>query len=567
MGGVGLKRAMSLLVVACAVLIVAPRGSAFSTSRSDGTGPLDTEADLLDALHFEELIKDHLHYDQPHSQLYNTRERIRGDIQRTIGEGDAGLYTAAYLSAQSYRYALARREIAKSPPAGPVRAFWTGQAAAAKDLVDRIARKYHLLINIAKNWQTQLDPKVSPEGEEPLDDGYIDFGGGVFPGEPGFLFRTCNPTDAPTPFNIRHWFGNHQSVVTLAWDDGKTYDCIGATSRDQYAGATNGLTTALDLVGPYDPALKKMIATDLMAMSDYAIKYLFNQPRPHGNVVVPEVNGGNDLNNFISPLFVYTPIAQMNIVQTGRNAARAIGDVAKLLRYDVLWAEQMGVEAPQLTASMEIDASNPHDAYYKYHLNHLTFDNVIRHEPSPLNRNLIRAGLAVQDATTGDDQNALFNAMVYSLTGEPKRLEAAVRHHREWVDYREHADAVFNNIDYRSRCGVDLECAPKDQVDILQTVPGGDEIVIPFRPGTDPLLRALNPIPVALRRPADFMWQKDPTIIVGCGGGNVGACEGTDRWEGDGTDFLQTYWMIRYYTEVARPQYSPLPAWNGPRFR
>jgi hypothetical protein len=564
-----LRRTVAVaIVVVCAALLVAPRTAAYTTAISDGTGPLDTAADLADALHFEELIVDHLHYDQPHSQLYNTTERIRGDIQRTIGEGDAGLYTGAYLAAESYRYALARREIRKALLGSRVHAFWTAQAAEAKDLVDRITRKYHLLINIAKNWQTALAPTIGDHEKEPLDDGYFDFGGGLFPGEPGLLFRTCNPDDAPPPFNIHQNFPpNHPSLVQLRWDDEKTYDCIGATSRDQYAGATNGLTTALDLVGPYDASLRNMVANDLMAMSDYAIKYLFNQPRPHGDVVIPEVNGGNDLSNFISPLFVYTPIAQMNMVMVGLNAARAVGNASKLLKYNVVWADQIATELPQLQASMEIDASNPHDAYYKYHLNHLTFDNVIRHMAEPINRDRAKAGLAVMDATTGDDQNALFEAMTYSLTGERWRLDAAVRHHREWVDYRAHADAVFNIIDYRSRCGVDLECAPKDQVDILQKLPGGDELVIPFKPGTDPLLRALNPIPVGIRRPADFMWQKDPTIIVGCGGGNVGACEGSERWEGDGTDFLQTYWMIRYYSEVARPPLAPLPAWTGPRFR
>ncbi len=566
-----MRRRMRVVLggVLVALALVASSGLAVAAppaSVSDGTGPLDTTADLEAALHFEDVMDEHFIYGQPLNLYYNTIDRVPGDIDRSAHEGDAGLYTGAYLAAQSYRYVLAKQEIAKATPSSEVHDFWTGQLAEAKDRIDVMVAKYHLLINIAKNWQTQFNPTVN--GSDPTAVGFIDFGGGIFPGEPGLLMRACHPSDAPTEFNLKDHFGPFPGSITLKWDDGRFYDCLGHTSRDQYAGATHGLTTALDLIGPHDPVLRNTVAKDIMAITDYAVKYLMNQPRPHGQVVIPEI-GGNDLRGFISPLFVYTPYARMNLIQVGRNAARKIGDQQKLLRYNALWTSELITTAPQLSASMMIDATNPYDAYYKYHLNFLTGDNMIRHEPNETVRNLIRQSLAVQDASTRDDDNALFEGLMYSLTGDQVRLDRAVQFHREWLDYKANADASHNIIDYRSECGTTYECVPTNQVDLYQSLPNDNELVVPFTPGSEDPVRSTKALPVAKRRPADFLWQKDPTIIVGCGGGVYPGCNVAEsgRWAGPNTDFLQVYWMLRYFTEVAEPRSDPLRPWVGPRTR
>ena len=70
-------------------------------------------------------------------------------------------------------------------------------------------------------------------------------------------------------------------------------------------------------------------------------------------------------------------------------------------------------------------------------------------------------------------------------------------------------------------------------------------------------MRAKNPMPVGVRRLADFLWQKDPTIITG---------DHDIPWQGPSIDFLVGYWMLRYYTEAAVPERVPLPTWHGPRF-
>jgi hypothetical protein len=258
----------------------------------------------------------------------------------------------------------------------------------------------------------------------------------------------------------------------------------------------------------------------------------------------------------------------MNLIQVARNAARKVNS-PKLTKYNALWASELITTLPQLQGSMLIDAMSPHDAYYKYHLNFLTGDNMIRHESNETVRNVMRQSIGVMDASTKDDNNALFETFMYTYTGDKSRLQRAVTFHRQWLDYKAHADLVGNRIDFRGQCGTQIECLPTDQVDMVQKLPDGQELLVPHTPGTSDVLRATTARPVGVRRPADFLWQKDPTIIVGCGGGVFPDCNAFDsgRWAGPNTDFLQSYWMIRYFTEVEVPRSTPLAPWQGPTFR
>jgi len=515
--------------------------------------PLDTDADLTAASWFEDRILDHFHYGQIHEQYYVDSERAEGEILTLVGENDSALYTGNYLAAEAFRYALAAQKLA----AGEDASFWEAQKAQAKSRVDQMVEQFHLLINISAAWQTEFDPRVNDD-REPTDDGYIDFGGGVFPGEAGLLFRACTPVDAPPPLNVGRDPGRDRLVGPLDWEDGEQYYCLDATSRDAYAGVTFGLATAFDLVTADDPAMRETIRHDLMAMTDYALKYLWNTPRPHGEIVVPELFGGNDLDNFVSPLFVYVPMARLNMLQVARHAAREAGTAEHVARYEALWAEELASQVPVLAASMEIDAAGPHGGYYKYHLHHITGFNLVRLEQDPVLREVFAQAFGVMDATTGDDVNALFEAITFALTGEEPRLDDAVEHHRQWLDYRANADANGNVVNNSAACGTTLTCVPRDQVDMVQPLPEGEDLIV-SQPGFDDRQRAQDPLPVALRYPADFMWQKDPTILDG--GPN------DPRWESPGADFLLPYWMIRYYTEAAPPALSPFPAWPGPIFR
>ena len=372
---------------------------------------------------------------------------------------------------------------------------------------------------------------------------------------PGCCSAACTPSDAPAPLNVGRNPNTGRLVGPLAWDDGKTYYCLDGTSRDAYAGTTFGMATAFDLVGKDDPALRQMLGRDLMTMTSFAFKYLWSTPRPHGAVVIPEIFGGNDLDNFFSPLFVYTPLAQMNMVQVARHAARTVGTAADRSKWEAVWAVELATELPQLAGSMQLDAGQPHDSYYKFHLNFITGFNLIRLERDANVRNEIRRAMGVMDASTNDDVNALYEAITYAWTGETARLNAAVIHHRQWLDWKARLDASANKTKNSVNCAV-IGCVPQDRIDIVIPLPTGGKVSLAFA-GTSAAKRSLKPLPVALRKGADFLWQKDPTILDG---------DMEPTWEPPGADFLLTYWMIRYYSEAAVPPVAPLPAWPGPSF-
>jgi hypothetical protein len=533
----------NLLLTGAALALLLPT---LSSARASGPAPLDTPADLSAALNLESRIADHIHFGQVHEQLYGTPARTTGNIATLVGEYDSALYTGNYLAGQAFRYALAKQKLTAGPSA-----FWTAQKNEAKSRVDAMAAEYHILSNISKNWKTTFNPQLRSD-RGPTDDGYIDFGGGVFQGEPGLLFRACNPIDAPAPLNVGRDPNRGGLVGPLAWDDGKQYYCLDNTSRDAYAGTTFGLATAFDLVGGDDPALQTMIGRDLMTLAGFAQKYLWNTPRPHGSVVLPLAFGGNDLSNFISPLFVYTPMAQMNLAQVARHAAHVVGTPVDQAKWEAVWALELLTELPQLAGSMQLDAAQPHDGYYKFHLNFITGFNLIRLEPDPTIREEMRRAIGAMDATTYDDVNALYEAVTYALTGETSRLNDAVTHHRQWLDYKARLDASANKTHNSPRCGVTLACVYQDRIDLVIPLPTGGRITL-TQPGSTGQ-RAAKPLAVAERKGADFLWQKDPTILDG---------DQDATWEPPGADFLVSYWMIRYYSEAAVPALKPLPAWPG----
>jgi len=584
-----MRRSMTLLLALCLVGSVgaAPNGAPPPRPVSDLSGPLDTDADLAAMKRFEALIPEHTFYGMVTSLNFDAWPHLDPDAKPTRfdGEADSGNYTGEYLAAQSWRYTQAKQEIARlERPNGKVsrrdeeaHAFWIGQRDEAFARVDEMVRYYHLLVNIAQEWQTELDPQID-DSKNPDEIGWMDYGGGVIPGEPGLLMRACTPSDPSPAFaDVRvNYTGHYRLLGPWPWEDGREWYCLGGTSRDSYAGTIFGMSVALDQITEDAPELRDSLARDLMAMTDYAVKYAWTQPRPHGDVANPAF-GHNDLDGPVSPLFIQVPLHRLHLVQTARRAAEVLGDAESKQRYDVLWLEEIAntVATGSLIDSMVIDAAGPHDAHYKYQLHLVSFYNVIRLEPDPVIREELTRALGVLDASLTDDGNAFYEAIILGLTGEPERLAEAVDLHRQWLDYYAfHEEAArVGNVPFlhTGRCTITgdvgedapiqeqpLQCVPRDQVDMVQPLPTGDEVVTPFRPGTDSRLRALDPLPVGVRRYADFLWQKDPTIIDG---------DHATPWRGPSIDFLVTYWMLRYHSEVEIPTLDPLPEWLGPRFR
>ncbi len=108
-----MRRGLALLLVL--LLVGTVDGARANPAISDGTGPLDTAADLAAATRFEALIPEHTFYGMvvplgfdkwPH--LDPTAKPIRME-----GEADSGNYTGVYLAAQSWRYAQSKVELKK----------------------------------------------------------------------------------------------------------------------------------------------------------------------------------------------------------------------------------------------------------------------------------------------------------------------------------------------------------------------------------------------------------------------------------------------------------------------
>jgi hypothetical protein len=518
--------------------------------------PLACDDDLAAALELESRIADHLWYGQILEIDYRSAARTLGDVASIGAWGDSGLWTGTYLAAESFRYAAARDALADAGLPDDVRASWTAQKAEAKARIDEIVAKYHLNVNIAQGWHTELAPSVDPSTSDPK----VSYGGGIVQGEPGMLMRSCAPTDAPPG---RQMSPNKRVFGPFPWEDGKQYYCETAPSRDTYAGTTFGLLTAFDLVGPDDPALQAMIRADVITLADFLVRHGWSYPRPHGNVNIPvgeqKIGGqkvpltGHDFDGVVSPLFVYVPMARLNMTQAARHVAAVAGSDVEAATWEAVWHEELLTQGPLLAGSMEIDSAEPNAGYYKFNLHHLTFFTTLRLEPDPAVRLLLAHALGVMDKTTGDDINAHFEAITYALSGEAPRLQASLEHLRQWRDYRATTSSGVA-VDNKARCGTAIACVPDDQWNAVIDGPAGPVDVM-TRPGTSTNLRARSPLPVALRPPTDFLWQRPPTALNGIEGPTHAA---------PGVDYLLPYWMLRYYTEVAAPLGTPLPAWPGP---
>ncbi|MCU1673957.1 MAG: hypothetical protein JWN77_2070 [Frankiales bacterium] len=566
-----MRRRLALLLAAATVVTSATYAlAAPKTARPlPCSGPLAC-ADDRAMVELERRITDNFRFGQAIEIDYRTPERTLGDVASGYAWGDSALWTGVYLAGESMRYAVAKDKLkllgpddgklkAKDAAEDTARASWTAQRDEALGRVRTMTAKFHLLSRIGREWKTSFSPNTSYDPTSPAG-GPPSFGGGVFQGEEGILMRACAPAPSETPDGIGiQPKGNARIFGPFRWEDGVDYYCETAPSRDSYAGTLYGLLYAYDLVGKDDPALSAQIRGDVLVLAGRLVKYGWSFPRPHGNVSVPKapvpvpVTGfnGHDFDNFWSPYFMQqVPSARLNVTQSARHVA-AGGTPEEKAFWDAVWAEESASQLPLLAGSMEVDAAQPNDGYYKYNLNHLTLGNTIRLESDPMLRELMRQALGVMDRTTGDDGNAHFESITFGASGEPKRIDAAVQHLGQWLDYRHAIES--GPVKNSPRCGADLECVPNGQLDVDQ-----DGTVVPVPDPANGRLRARFPLPVAQRAPRDFLWQQPPTQLDGAD---------APTHQAPGIDYLTPYWTIRYLTEVAKPAVAPLPAWVGPSHR
>ncbi len=533
----------------------------------------DLETKMADSLQFGHAVP----------VIFDSADQTPGHVVAAPYWGDTALWSGVYLGGESLRYATAQHYLStgksgKSEGKGKSDsapghhkpglsdeelAFWTAQREQALSRVRTLLAAEHRDINIAEDWSGELRVPPAVNTQDPTGPHTADFGGGVIQGERGMITRGCTPVglgplginppnrDAANPINDH---SNHVFEITWKSGDGGRYYCETSPSRDTYAGMVFGMLTAFDMVGPDEPALRDQIRDDIFSMARFLLKYGWNYPRPNGYV-----GTRNDEDGFISPLMAQVPMARLNIANAARHVAAAAGSAADRGQWGAVWAEEFASQGPLLGLSMEVDSMQPSNGYFKFNLHHLNGFNLLR-TLTGAERDVVARGFAVMDKTTRDDVNAHFEAITYAATGDDTRLAAASAHLGQWLDYRSNIEAgryVQNSVG----CGSQFACVPKDQYDIeAEQAPGGSITWYPGNPDAPPLSRpegprAARPLPVAVRPPADFLWQRPPTELDGQQGAS---------WREPGIDFLTPYWMLRYFTEVAPVPSSPLPEWAGP---
>ena len=205
-------------------------------------------------------------------------------------------------------------------------------------------------------------------------------------------------------------------------------------------------------------------------------------------------------NDDISNTFLVRPEELQMLVQVGRHVNPANGISGPLL-------------VPPVDVAVRFDVGS-NSSYFKFNLDYMTFYNLLRLQNNGDNL----AAYQVVRNYTASHQNAFFDIVDRVLQGPNAARDTEMSSLlNQWLA-RPHRDF---------------------KVDLTHTVAVcGSE--------------ACQPVPVPLRPPTDFLWQRDPFQLTGGGDGFI---------EAPGIDYLLPYWMARYYgVAVANVQSAAAPS-------
>lgn len=487
----------------------------------------------------EAKIRDNLAYGQIFDAFYASPWRVDGVEVKGLpviargGHGHSTVWTGHYLAAEAFRYAVAKhnRDIAFNHGQAVV---WQIEMKRAKERIDAMIVALHRNANISKNWSNPA------------------YG---IPGAPGILMRNTIPVDDPLGDGVR---SGEQIYGPIPFDDGKQYLIEANTTRDQYTGAVFGWMLAFDLVGPDDASLRAQIRDDIWTILDYLLAHGWDVHQPYGTSTDPTPAPPKYL-------YVFNPSGQLQLTQAARHIAQTIGTKADRAKWEAVWSASLSWSRGELTAAeaalLELPSYmigwprlrvenyvgmlEPHLSYYSMNLDHLRFFDYTSREPNPWLRKWFKATFSILDTTTKDDENAHFEAITYTQSGEASRLNLAVQHLRQWLQYWGRWGQA---IDLNPQCGITLQCVPEDTVYLEQKI---DDVwvLVGTISGKSSRMRSTRVLRIAdERHHEDFLWQRSPF------GGSQGLARAATPLERPPTvDYLVTYWMLRYYTEVVTP--------------
>jgi uncharacterized protein (TIGR03437 family) len=250
---------------------------------------------------------------------------------------------------------------------------------------------------------------------------------------------------------------------------------VGNTSRDEYMGVIFGLGVAYDMVG--DSGVQSSVSQLVTQLIDFLTGHAWTVVMPDGA---------------ISTTFLIRPDEILALLQVGRHVNASHFSTT----YDV----QSLLLAAEVITPILVDVASD-DSYFKFNLDYIGFYNLIRLESG---NSIYKDAYAVLRNHTAGHQNAFFDVIDRGLNGpNAARDSEALKLLDQWLQ-RPRRDPFVNLTGVVPVCGA----------------------------------QACQPIPVPLRVPTDFLWQRSPFQLSGGGSSTI---------EGAGIDYILPYWMARYY--------------------
>jgi uncharacterized protein (TIGR03437 family) len=254
---------------------------------------------------------------------------------------------------------------------------------------------------------------------------------------------------------------------------------VGNTSRDEYSGVIFGLAVAYDMVD--DAAIKTSIS-DLVTR---LIRFLTGN---NWSVVMPDGS--------TSTTFLVRPDQMLAFLQVGRHINSG--------QFSTAYDEQRILlgDTGVMLAPLGVDATS-NDSYFKFNLDFINLYNLTRLE-SNSTRAIYEKGYSIVRNHTAGDRNVFFDVIDRALEGpNAARDTETLALLDQWL-LRPKRDQIVDLHTSVAVCGSE----------------------------------ACQPVPVPLRPPTDFIWQRDPFQLSGGSNGTI---------ETAGIDYILPYWMGRYY--------------------
>ncbi len=255
---------------------------------------------------------------------------------------------------------------------------------------------------------------------------------------------------------------------------------VGNTSRDQYVGAIFGLGTAYDLIDDAD--VKSGISDLVSRLTAFLTGH-------NWSVVMPDGSS--------STTFLVRPDEMLTVLQVAKHVNPS--------QFASTYNLQQTLTADTVTIPLAVDTASD-DSYFKFNLAYMCLYNLIRLEGSRVSS--YSAGYDTIRTHTVTHQNAFFNMIDRALQGPDAVRDSETRSLLdEWLR-RPTRDFFVDSTNSVANCSG----------------------------------QACVAMPMLLRPPADFIWQRSPFTLSGGGSGRI---------ENNGIDYILPYWMARYYGVIA----------------